>query len=30
MAQSYNFISGPDDLYDGRVRTTFGPDILNR
>ena len=30
MAQSYNFISAPDDLYDGRVRTTFGPDILNR
>jgi len=30
MAQNCNFISGPDDLYDGRVRTTFGPDILNR
>ena len=30
MAQNYNFIAGPDDLYDGRVRTTFGPDILNR
>ena len=30
MAQNYNFISGPDDLYGGRVITTFGPDILSR
>ena len=30
MAQNNNFISGPDDLYDGRVMTVFGPDILNR
>ena len=30
MAQNHNFISGPDDLYGGRVQTTFGPDILNR
>ena len=30
MAQNYNFISGPDDLYGGRVLTTFGPDILDR
>tara|TARA_R100000458_G_scaffold18234_1_gene15810 strand:- start:13682 stop:14317 length:636 start_codon:yes stop_codon:yes gene_type:complete len=30
MAQNYNFISGPDDMYGGRVATTFGPDILNR
>jgi hypothetical protein len=30
MAQNYNFISGPDDLYGGRVMTTFGPDILDR
>jgi hypothetical protein len=30
MAQNYNFISGPDDMYGGRVITTFGPDILNR
>jgi len=30
MAQNHNFISGPDDLYGGRVQTTFGPDIINR
>ena len=30
MAQNYNFISGPDDMYGGRVVTNFGPDILNR
>ena len=30
MAQNHNFISGPDDLYGGRVQTTFGPDILER
>jgi hypothetical protein len=30
MAQNYNFISGPDDMYGGRVITTFGPDILDR
>jgi len=30
MAQNYNYISGPDDMYGGRVLTTFGPDILNR
>ena len=30
MAQNYNFISGPDDMYGGRVTTVFGPDILNR
>ena len=30
MAQNHNFISGPDDIYGGRVTTTFGPDILNR
>jgi hypothetical protein len=30
MAQNNNFISGPDDLYGGRVQTTFGPDILDR
>jgi hypothetical protein len=30
MAQNHNFISGPDDMYGGRVLTTFGPDILNR
>ena len=30
MAQNYNFISGPDDMYGGRVTTNFGPDILNR
>lgn len=30
MAQNYNFISGPDDLYAGRVLTNFGPDILDR
>lgn len=30
MAQNYNFISGPDDMYGGRVVTTFGPDILSR
>jgi len=30
MAQNYNFISGPDDMYGGRVITNFGPDILNR
>lgn len=30
MAQNYNYISGPDDLYGGRVMTTFGPDILSR
>ena len=30
MSQNYNFISGPDDMYGGRVITNFGPDILNR
>ena len=30
LGQIYNFISGPDDLYGGRVLTTFGPDILDR
>ncbi len=30
LAQNHNFISGPDDMYGGRVTTTFGPDILNR
>ena len=30
MAQNNNFIAGPDDLYDGRVMTVFGPDIINR
>jgi hypothetical protein len=30
MAQNYNFISGPDDMYSGRVITNFGPDILSR
>jgi hypothetical protein len=30
LGQNYNFISGPDDLYGGRVLTTFGPDILDR
>jgi len=30
MAGNYNFISGPDDMYGGRVITTFGPDILDR
>ena len=30
MAQNYNYISGPDDLYGGRVITNFGPDILSR
>lgn len=30
MAQNYNYISGPDDLYGSRVTTTFGPDILAR
>ena len=30
MAQNYNYISGPDDMYGGRVITTFGPDILSR
>jgi hypothetical protein len=30
MSQNYNFISGPDDMYSGRVITTFGPDILSR
>jgi len=30
MSQNYNFISGPDDMYAGRVITTFGPDILSR
>lgn len=30
MAQNYNFISGPDDMYGGRVTTNFGPDILSR
>ena len=30
MAENNNFISGPDDMYGGRVVTTFGPDILNR
>jgi hypothetical protein len=30
MAQNYNFISGPDDMYGGRVTTVFGPDILSR
>jgi hypothetical protein len=30
MARNHNFISGPDDMYGGRVITTFGPDILDR
>jgi hypothetical protein len=30
MSQNHNYISGPDDMYGGRVLTTFGPDILNR
>ena len=30
MAQNYNYISGPDDMYGGRVITNFGPDILSR
>ena len=30
MAQNYNYISGPDDMYGGRVITTFGPNILDR
>ena len=30
MAQNHNFISGPDDMYGGRVQTVFSPDILNR
>lgn len=30
MAQNYNFISGPDDMYGGRVITNFAPDILSR
>ena len=30
MAENNNFISGPDDMYGGRVLTTFGPDILDR
>ena len=30
MAENNNFISGPDDMYGGRVVTTFGPDILDR
>jgi len=30
MAQNYNYISGPDDMYGGRVVTNFGPDILSR
>jgi hypothetical protein len=30
MAQNYNYISGPDDMYGGRVMTVFGPDILDR
>ena len=30
MSQNYNFISGPDDRYAGRVITNFGPDILSR
>jgi hypothetical protein len=30
MSQNYNFISGPDDMYGGRVITNFGPDILSR
>ena len=30
MSQNHNYISGPDDMYGGRVTTTFGPDILNR
>jgi hypothetical protein len=30
MAQNYNFISGPDDMYGARVITNFGPDILSR
>ena len=30
MAQNHNFISGPDDMYGGRVQTIFSPDILNR
>jgi len=29
MAQNYNFISGPDDMYSGRVLTNFGPNILD-
>ena len=30
LAQNHNYISGPNDLYGGRVLTTFGPDILDR
>jgi hypothetical protein len=30
MAQNYNYISGPDDMYGGRVTTVFSPDILDR
>ena len=30
LAQNHNFISGPNDMYGGRVLTTFGPDILVR
>tara|TARA_R100000700_G_C3168695_1_gene143593 strand:- start:203 stop:838 length:636 start_codon:yes stop_codon:yes gene_type:complete len=30
MAQNHNFISGPDDMYGGRVQTVFSPDVLNR
>lgn len=30
MAQNYNYISGPDDMYGGRVITNFAPDILSR
>ena len=30
MAENNNFIAGPDDMYGGRVLTTFGPDILDR
>jgi hypothetical protein len=30
MAQNYNYISGPDDMYGGRVMTVFAPDILDR
>jgi len=30
MSQNHNFISGPDDMYGGRVQTMFPPDILNR
>ena len=30
MLSNHNYISGPDDMYGGRVLTTFGPDILDR